>query len=170
MSIIDIIFICIILLGFISGVQKGLLASFFACIAMAGAWFLSAASYTKLSSILVGSKLDNWLVSFEVTEAATSGAIFETISFAFIFIAGFALLLLVVNLFNNVFRFPQIRMFDRLLGGILGVARAAVLFAVIIAAIRLVFVPVNAEIVDSLLNGSFIGGMLKDFNILSYAI
>lgn len=170
MGIIDIIFVCIILLGFISGIQKGLLASFFACVAMAGAWFASAATYTKLSSILVGSKLDNWLISFGVTEAATSKAIFEAMSFAFIFLAGFALLLLIVNLFNNVLRFPQLRIFDGLLGGILGIARAAVLFAVVIAAIRIVFVPVSADIVENLLNSSVVGGILKDFNILSYAL
>lgn len=166
MGIIDIIFICIIALGFISGLQKGLLASFLACVALAAAWFVASATYPQLASIMKGSQLDAWLVSFEVTDAKTAAAIFNCVSFALIFYLGYAAMLLLVNFMNNVLRFPQLRVFDGLLGGIFGIVRAALLVLVAIAAIKLIFSPVNASIVEKTLSDSVIGGMVKDIDVL----
>jgi len=171
MGIIDIIFICIIALGFISGLQKGLLASFCACCVMVGAWFITASSYLKLSSILTGSRLENWFNHAGVGSDTTAFAdITNAISFALIFIIVFAALLLVVNLFNNVFRFPQLRVFDGLLGGILGIARAAVLVLVVVSALQIVFNAVEITVVTEQLDGSVIGKMIKDINILKSVI
>lgn len=52
--------------------------------------------------------------------------IFNVISFLAIFALSYAVIVLVVNLFSNVFNFPSLRWFDRLLGGVFGVIRGAV--------------------------------------------
>lgn len=168
MGIIDIVFICIIALGFISGLQKGLLASFLACIAMAGAWFIALGTYMNLAELLNGSRLQDWVVKFDVTDAASLSRIFGSVSFTAIFFIAYSALLLIVNLFNNVFRFPQIRVFDGFLGGIMGIGRAALLVLVAVSALQIVFGSVDmAEFVNTLLDGSVSGEIIKDINIIN---
>ena len=166
MGILDIVFLSILALGFISGIQKGLLASFLACLAMAAAWVIGCVTYPSIAEILHGSQLNTWLVANEVMDAASITAIFNTVSFVAVFFIGFAFLLLVVNLFNNLFSLPKLRACDGLLGGVLGIARAAVILLVLLATIQQVFSPVDNGMVNALLDESSLGRLMKDIDIL----
>lgn len=166
MGLIDIIFLCIIALGFISGLQKGMLASVLACVCMVGAWFAAQSLYPRLAAIMTGSQLDIWLQKFDVVDAATAKAIFNTVSFVLIFYIGYAALLLLVNFMNNVLRFPQLRVFDSLLGGIFGILRAAAIVIVAVAAIKLIFSPINTELIEKTLEGSVSGKLFSSIDLL----
>ena len=52
--------------------------------------------------------------------------LFNVISFLLIFALSYAVIVLVVNLFSHVFNFPSLRWFDRLLRGVFGLVRGAV--------------------------------------------
>ena len=85
-----------------------------------------------------------------------------------IFILGYAALLLIVNLINNVFRMPKLRGVDGLLGGVLGICRAAVILLVIIAALKLVFEPIDPELIPSVIAESTFAKRIADINILDF--
>lgn len=52
--------------------------------------------------------------------------LFNVLSFLLIFALSYAVIVMIVNLFSNVFNFPSLRWFDRLLGGAFGLVRGAV--------------------------------------------
>lgn len=88
--------------------------------------------------------------------------LFNVLSFLAIFALSYAVIVLVVNLFNHVFSFPALRWFDRLLGGAFGLVRGVVvaLLAVILAPMVLeMFAPdLLAELIaDSQLYEYFTG-------------
>ena len=63
MNIIDIIFIAILGISLISGMQKGFLASLLATFGFVGAWFIAGALCTTLSQQFMTSSFQNWLES-----------------------------------------------------------------------------------------------------------
>lgn len=63
---------------------------------------------------------------------------FNVISFILIFALSYAVIALVVNLFNHVFSFPALRGFDRLLGGVFGLVRGAVVVVLMITLLPMV--------------------------------
>ena len=66
--------------------------------------------------------------------------LFNVLSFLAIFALSYAVIVLVVNLFNHVFSFPSLRWFDRLLGGVFGLVRGLV-----IALLAIILVPMVLE-------------------------
>ena len=64
--------------------------------------------------------------------------LFNVISFVLIFALAYAVIALVVNLFNHVFNFPALRGFDRLAGGAFGLIRGAVVAALVITLVPMV--------------------------------
>lgn len=59
--------------------------------------------------------------------------IIRIVSYAAVFIAAYAAATLVVNLVHYVFRFPVLRQFDMLLGGVFGIARGIFLVYILFA-------------------------------------
>ncbi|MBR3928201.1 MAG: CvpA family protein [Clostridia bacterium] len=84
-------------------------------------------------------------------------AIFNVISFSLIFAIAYAVLLLVVNLFNNVFRVPKLRGVDALLGGVLGAVRGYAVVCLVCAIIPMVFTALDSSVIDAILKDSSIG-------------
>ncbi len=180
MGIVDILFIGILVLGFISGLQKGLITSFLACIAMAVASFLASGLRTSLVNALMDSDFRIWLqnsLSDQIEGIVTKFSnllqidingidsltvkflekIFNIGSYVLMFALVFFAIMLVVNLINNVFRMPKLRVFDGFLGGLLGILRAYCIICLIVAALPVIIAPIDTEIVDTLLKESALG-------------
>lgn len=64
--------------------------------------------------------------------------LFNVISFVVIFALSYAVIALVINLFNHVFNFPSLRWFDRLLGGVFGLVRGAIVAVLAITLLPMV--------------------------------
>ena len=127
MGIVDVVFLVILFIAFISGMQKGLITSFLACAAMVGALLIAKGLEGTLAKSFEGTSFSSWLYS-NFSEA--QGALqvdwnnwFHVLSFVIVFILAYAALMLVINLINNVFRIPKLKAVDGLLGGVLGLAR-----------------------------------------------
>lgn len=79
-------------------------------------------------------------------------AVFQVLSFVLIFIVACLLVNLIVNLLNHVIRFPVLRGFDALLGGVFGLVRAAaysILLLVLAEIVVKVFVPTYLPTLES---------------------
>ena len=63
MGIIDIVFLAILVIGFISGLQKGFLTSLLACAAMLGAYMIAVSLEGNLASAIMNTSLRSWLES-----------------------------------------------------------------------------------------------------------
>jgi len=211
-NIIDIILLAILAISFISGMQKGFLASLLAAFGFVGAWVVASALNMTLSQQFMSSQLHTWLeanVSFDgilekigniggeycasvmnsvnniarsLTESGVPQGIanafennialfqtatvseylnqtvwqgaFNVISFAIIFAISYAVLMLVVNLLNNIFRMPKLRGVDWLLGGAFGLVRGYVVVCLVASILPLLFTALDAEIIDTFLKES----------------
>ncbi len=158
MGIIDIVIIAVLLIGFISGLQKGFLASVLACAAMFGAFLIAGALEGRLFSAFMNTKVQLWLEkNLEVTEN-----LYHVLSYTVVFILAYCALMLVVNLINNVFRVPKLKGVDGLLGGVLGIVRAYVIICVGVAVINTVAKPLQGEGVSlDLLGESALGSFFS---------
>ena len=156
MGIIDLLFIAIAVLFFISGLQKGLITSFLACIAMAAASLIAGNAKAGLAQKLLGSDFRVWLQN-NIEGVIDLNRLFNVIAFILLFAVIYFAIMLVVNLINNVFRMPKLRVFDGFLGGLLGVVRAYGIICLIIAAAPIIAEPINAEIVPQMLSESMLG-------------
>ena len=165
MGIIDIVFIAILLIAFISGMQKGLITSFLACIAMVGAVLIAKMLEPNLAEAFMKSDFSNWMeVNFE-SEALSWTTWYHALSFVIVFILAYAALMLIVNLINNVFRMPKLKAVDGLLGGVLGLVRGYVVICITVAALQILFKPLESEgsnFIGNLLNSSAMGRFFAD--------
>ncbi len=82
---------------------------------------------------------------------------FNIVSFAIVFSVGYAVMLLIVNLFNNVFRMPKLRGVDMLLGGVFGIVRGYAVVCMIFAVIPMLFTALDSNVITSLFEGSSLG-------------
>lgn len=92
----------------------------------------------------------------------------------FAFIVMFALIyaavLLLVNLMNNVFRFPLLKHLDWLLGGVFGLVRGAVIVMLIFAVLPALSSGLHSmkiDVLSDLLAGSTFATILQDNNFVS---
>lgn len=154
MGIIDIIIIAVLVIGFISGLQKGFITSLLACAALFGAFLIAGALEGKLFTAFMGTNVQKWLDrNLEVTPN-----LYHVLSYVVVFILAYCALMLIVNLINNVFRVPKLRGVDALLGGVLGIVRAYVIICVGVAVINTLSVPLQGEGVQlNLLDESALG-------------
>lgn len=91
------------------------------------------------------------------------------VTFAVVYFA----VLLVVNLLNNVFRFPQLRHLDWLLGGVFGVVRGAAVVYLIFALMPVatqVLAGINVPLFTDLIDQSKLAGLFMNGNILTSAL
>lgn len=83
--------------------------------------------------------------------------VFNVVSFVIVFGLAYAALLLVVNLFNNMFRIPKLRGVDALLGGLLGAVRGYVLLCLIMTVLPMAFTALDSSVIRALFDGSSVG-------------
>ena len=154
MGIIDIAFIAILVVGLISGFQKGFLTSALACVALLGAFLIASSLEGELAASFMNTSFSSWLeVNLEGNPDQWKN-LFHVLAYVIVFALSYAALMLIVNLVNNVFRVPQLRGVDALLGGLLGVIRAYVIICLAVGALK--------QVLEPLEGGEFILGLLDE--------
>lgn len=91
-------------------------------------------------------------------------------SFVLMFIVIYAAILLIVNMLNNVFRFPALRHLDWLLGGLFGLVRGAVIVMLIFAVIPTVssaLESMNISLLSDLVSTSTFGKFFESSNLVA---
>ena len=168
MGIIDLLFLAILVLGFISGLQKGLITSFLACIAMAAASLIAGTAKVSLAQKFMLSDFRVWLENnIDTGISVNMQQLFTVISYVLMFAFIYIAIMLVVNFINNVFRVPKLRVLDGFLGGVLGIVRAYGIICLIIAVAPIVARPINTEIVPQMLSESMLGRFFTSESPLS---
>lgn len=98
-------------------------------------------------------------------------AVFQLLSFLLVFFASYAVVTLVVNLLSRVLRFPVLRGFDALIGGVFGLVRGYLLVMLLVAilpmALEVIHIPSITAMYDESRLAAIIAGM-KLFNIESW--
>ncbi len=100
-------------------------------------------------------------------------SVLNIVSFILAFAVIYMAVLLVVNMLNNVFRFPLIRHFDWLLGGAFGLVRGAVIVMLIFSVVPTMcsaLESMDISLLTDVLNESTIGKMLTDYNPVASAL
>lgn len=217
MNIINIILLAILAISFVSGMQKGFLASLLATLGFVAAWLIASSLYGTLANHFMNSSFKEALSGLDpfrelvaklgdsanvvcngaastlngicetlkeasvpkaMIEAFRSNAAgssfaavtigecltqtiwqstFNVVSFVIVFAIAYAALILVVNLFNNMFRLPKLRGVDALLGGVFGVVRGYAILCLIAAVIPMVYTALDSSVVQTLFEDSSMG-------------
>ena len=89
--------------------------------------------------------------------------------FLLAFIVIYAVVMLLVNLLDHVFRFPVLRMFDWLLGGLCGLVRGFVVAVLLLAVVPAVVSLISPDLMGNLLEGSKLYGIVQQFDFLNVA-
>ena len=93
-------------------------------------------------------------------------AVFHVLAFLLAFVLIYAVVTLLINLLDHVIRFPVLRAFDWLPGGVCGLIRGsivAVLLATLLPSVITLFSP---ELTQSLISGSSLYGIVTQLDIL----
>ena len=96
-------------------------------------------------------------------------AVFNVLAFLLAFIVIYAVVTLVVNLLDNVIRFPVLRMFDWLLGGICGLLRGLVVAVLLLCIVPTVISLISPELTQSLLSQSTLYSLISQLDFLNVA-
>ena len=108
-------------------------------------------------------------ISEYLTQTLLSSAL-NVVSFIVMFALIYAAALLLVNLLNNVFRFPLLKHFDWILGGALGLIRGAVIVMLIFAVVPTIcsaLESMDIRLLTDVINESKLAVMLQDNNLIS---
>ena len=95
------------------------------------------------------------------------------ICFVVMFVVIYAAVLLIVNLLNNVFRFPALRHLDWLLGGVFGLVRGLVIVMLIFAVVPTIASALSSmkiTLLTDLINESRIGKIFSNSNLVANAL
>ena len=93
--------------------------------------------------------------------------VFNVLAFVLCFVVIYLVCVLVINLIDNVFRFPQLRAVDWLLGGIFGLARGIVFAALIVELGLPLLGLLQADFAETLRTGSSLLPMLQGVTLNS---
>lgn len=107
-----------------------------------------------------------------LTQTLLSSAL-NIVSFIAMFAIIYAAVLLLVNLLNNVFRFPILRHVDWLLGGAFGLVRGAVVVMLIFAVVPTLssaLESMDIHLLSDMIGQSKLGSMLQSNNIVANAL
>lgn len=96
-------------------------------------------------------------------------AVFNVVAFLLAFIVIYAVVSLFVNLLDNVIRFPVLRMFDWLFGGICGLFRGVVVSVLVLCILPSVVSLISPELTQSLISGSMLYSFVSQLDFLSVA-
>lgn len=94
------------------------------------------------------------------------GGAINVLSFLLMFIVSYVVMLLVVNLLNHVFRFPQLKHMDSLLGGLFGLVRGVVVALLVFAIVPLILSMIPMQAVQEVVDGSKLYGIFAANHIL----
>jgi len=93
-------------------------------------------------------------------------AVFGVLAFLVAFIVIYLVVMLLVNLLDHVIRFPVLRMFDWLLGGLLGLVRAVVFAVLIITIVPAVISLISPELTQNLISQSTLYSYIAQLDFL----
>ena len=96
-------------------------------------------------------------------------AVFSVLGFIVAFIVIYAIVSLVINLLDSVIRFPVLRMFDWLLGGICGLLRGLVVAVLLLCVMPSIVSVMAPELVETLLDQSTLYGIVSQLDFLNVA-
>lgn len=94
-------------------------------------------------------------------------------SFVLMFAVIYAAVLLLVNLLNNVFRFPMIKHMDWLLGGAFGLLRGLIVVMLIFAVIPTIssaLESMDVSLLSEMVNESRLGSLMQEHNLVANAL
>lgn len=94
-------------------------------------------------------------------------AIFNVAAFVAAFLLIYIVINLVVNLLDHVINFPVLRGVDWLLGGVLGLLKATVVVALVLAILPSVAGSIAPELTEKLMSGSALIGFAQKFDLLN---
>ena len=166
MGIIDIIFLAILVIGFVSGLQKGLISSLLMFAALCLASLAAQALEPALTDRLMDTSFAGWL-RVNLEEGVSWEGVFRAGSFTVLFAILYAAFMLVVNLINNVFRLPKLAGADAILGGIIGIVVSYAIICLVVAMLPVLLDPVKEGMAEQLLGESRMGGFFTDSSPLS---
>ena len=96
-------------------------------------------------------------------------AVFNVLAFVIAFIVIYALVSLVVNLLDHVVRFPVLRMFDWLLGGVCGLVRSLVVAVLLLAIVPTIVSVISPELTQALISQSTLYTFVSQLDFLNVA-
>ena len=94
-------------------------------------------------------------------------AVFNVVAFVAAFLLIYIVINLVVNLLDHVINFPVLRGVDWLLGGVLGLLKATVVVALVLAILPGVAGSIAPELTEKLMSGSALIGFAQKFDLLN---
>ncbi len=112
------------------------------------------------------------LMSEYLTETLLS-SVLNIFSFIVMFALIYMAVLLVVNMLNNVFRFPILRHIDWLLGGAFGLVRGAIIVMLIFAVVPTInsaLESMEISLLSEMMSQSVLGTFIQDNNLIANAI
>ena len=92
------------------------------------------------------------------------------VCFILMFVVIYAAVLLIVNMLNNVFRFPALRHLDWILGGLFGLVRGLVIVMLIFAVVPTIssaLSSMNITLLTDLIDASRIGKIFQNSNFVA---
>lgn len=96
-------------------------------------------------------------------------AVFNVIAFLLAFVVIYIVVSLVVNLLDSVIRFPVLRMFDWLLGGVCGLMCSLVVAVLLLCILPSVVSLINPELTQNLLSESTLYSFISQLDFLNVA-
>jgi hypothetical protein len=93
-------------------------------------------------------------------------AVFNVLAFVLAFIVIYAVVSLVVNLLDSVIRFPVLRMFDWLLGGVCGLLRGLVVAVLVLCVMPTIVSVMAPDLIETLLDQSALYGVVTQLDFL----
>ena len=94
-------------------------------------------------------------------------AVFNVLGFIVAFIVIYAVVSLVINLLDSVIRFPVLRMFDWLLGGVCGLLRGLVVAVLVLCVMPTIVSVMAPEVTEILLSQSALYGVVTQLDFLN---
>ena len=94
-------------------------------------------------------------------------AVFGVLAFLISFVVIYAVVMLLVNLLDHVIRFPVLRMFDWLLGGIFGLVRGLVVAVLLITIAPSIISLISPELTEELLSQSTLFSYISQLDFLN---
>lgn len=100
-------------------------------------------------------------------------SVLNILSFIIMFAVIYAAVLLLVNLLNNVFRFPMLKHLDWLLGGAFGLLRGVIIVMLVFAVIPTIssaLESMDVTLLTDVINESRLGALLQQHNLVANAL
>jgi len=94
-------------------------------------------------------------------------SVFNVLAFILCFVVIYAVVMLLVNLLDRVVRFPVLRMFDWLLGGIFGIVRGLVVAVLLLCLVPSVVSLISPELMQGMLDESALYGFITQLDFMN---